>query len=170
MRLIISEEFTKMVHIRPIVADRNMTTVLERETHAALEVRRTEMLIDGQWRDSVSGRAFSTISPATEEKLADVAEGDRDDVDLAVSAARRAFECGPWPRMDARDRGRLLGRLHRRHKTEGIRSGTVWVNCYDVFDPAAPFGGFKMSGIGRELGKAALDNYTESKTVIVSLA
>jgi aldehyde dehydrogenase (NAD+) len=57
------------------------------------------------------------------------------------------------------------------HKfARGIRAGTVWVNCYDVFDPAAPFGGFKMSGIGRELGRAALDNYTELKTVTMSLA
>jgi len=45
----------------------------------------------------------------------------------------------------------------------------VWVNCYDVFDAAAPFGGFKMSGIGRELGAAALNNYTESKTVTINL-
>ncbi|MBM3970365.1 MAG: aldehyde dehydrogenase family protein [Planctomycetes bacterium] len=50
-----------------------------------------------------------------------------------------------------------------------VRAGTVWVNCYDVFDAAAPFGGFKMSGIGRELGAAALANYTESKTVTVNL-
>ena len=49
------------------------------------------------------------------------------------------------------------------------RAGTVWINCYDVFDAAAPFGGFKMSGKGRELGEAALDNYTELKTVTVSL-
>jgi len=51
----------------------------------------------------------------------------------------------------------------------GVRAGTVWVNCYDVFDAAAPFGGFKMSGMGRELGAAALANYTENKTVTVSL-
>ncbi|RIK84262.1 MAG: betaine-aldehyde dehydrogenase, partial [Planctomycetota bacterium] len=50
-----------------------------------------------------------------------------------------------------------------------IRAGTVWVNCYDVFDVAAPFGGFKESGIGRELGEAGLQAYTESKTVTVSL-
>jgi len=50
-----------------------------------------------------------------------------------------------------------------------VRAGTVWVNCYDVFDAAAPFGGFKMSGSGRELGAAALNNYTESKTVTMSL-
>ncbi len=52
---------------------------------------------------------------------------------------------------------------------ESVRAGTVWVNCYDVFDAAAPFGGFKMSGMGRELGQAALENYTELKTVTMNL-
>ena len=50
-----------------------------------------------------------------------------------------------------------------------LRAGTVWVNCYDVFDAGAPFGGFKMSGIGRELGEYALRNYTEVKTVTVAM-
>ena len=50
-----------------------------------------------------------------------------------------------------------------------LKAGTVWINCYDVFDTAAPFGGFKMSGIGRELGEYALRNYTEVKTVVVAL-
>lgn len=50
-----------------------------------------------------------------------------------------------------------------------LRAGTVWINCYDVFDAAAPFGGFKMSGIGRELGEYALANYTEVKTVTVKI-
>ncbi len=49
-----------------------------------------------------------------------------------------------------------------------LRAGTVWVNCFDVFDAAAPFGGFKMSGIGRELGQYALQLYTEVKTVTVA--
>jgi aldehyde dehydrogenase (NAD+) len=51
----------------------------------------------------------------------------------------------------------------------GVRAGTVWVNCYDVFDPAAPFGGFKQSGIGRELGEYGLQQYTEVKTVTIKL-
>jgi aldehyde dehydrogenase (NAD+) len=50
-----------------------------------------------------------------------------------------------------------------------VRAGTVWVNCYDVFDAGAPFGGFKQSGIGRELGEYSLANYTEVKTVTVKL-
>ena len=55
------------------------------------------------------------------------------------------------------------------HIAAKLRAGTVWVNCYDVFDAAAPFGGFKMSGIGRELGIHGLDAYTENKTVTVAL-
>jgi aldehyde dehydrogenase (NAD+) len=51
----------------------------------------------------------------------------------------------------------------------GVRAGTVWVNCYDVFDAAAPFGGFKQSGIGRELGEYGLQQYTEVKTVTIHL-
>merc|ERR1719210_1713144 len=50
-----------------------------------------------------------------------------------------------------------------------LKAGTVYVNCYDKFDAAAPFGGFKQSGIGRELGEYGLQNYTEVKCVIQSL-
>jgi aldehyde dehydrogenase (NAD+) len=63
---------------------------------------------------------------------------------------------------------RDITKAHRLAK--GLRAGTVWVNCYDVFDAAAPFGGFKMSGFGRELGEYALQLYTEVKTVYVNLA
>ena len=51
--------------------------------------------------------------------------------------------------------------------SNGIRAGTIYVNSYDVFDANTPFGGFKDSGIGRELGEAGLRNYLESKTVIM---
>ncbi|MCG8448079.1 MAG: aldehyde dehydrogenase family protein, partial [Pirellulales bacterium] len=62
---------------------------------------------------------------------------------------------------------RDVGQAHR--FASQVRAGTVWVNCYDVFDAAAPFGGFKQSGLGRELGEAGLAAYTETKTVTVSL-
>ncbi len=52
---------------------------------------------------------------------------------------------------------------------DGVRAGTVWVNCYNTFDPAAPFGGYKFSGHGRENGKDALNAYSEVKTVWVNL-
>lgn len=50
-----------------------------------------------------------------------------------------------------------------------IRAGTVWINTYNTFQSYAPFGGFKQSGIGRELGAEALNAYTETKTVYVKL-
>lgn len=49
-----------------------------------------------------------------------------------------------------------------------LRAGTVWVNCYNVFDAASPFGGYKQSGIGREMGSYALQNYTEVKSVWIA--
>jgi len=51
----------------------------------------------------------------------------------------------------------------------GVRAGTVWINCYHVLDTRAPFGGFKQSGMGRELGEYALHEYTEVKTVTLKL-
>jgi aldehyde dehydrogenase (NAD+) len=74
-------------------------------------IRQTQCFIGGQWVPAQSGKTFPTINPATEEVLASVAEGDAADVDLAVQAARKAFESGDWPKMDARDRGRLIARL-----------------------------------------------------------
>ncbi len=62
---------------------------------------------------------------------------------------------------------RDIAKAHR--MAAKLRAGTVWVNCYDVFDAGAPFGGFKQSGLGRELGEAGLAAYTETKTVTVSL-
>ena len=51
----------------------------------------------------------------------------------------------------------------------GVRAGTVWINCYNVLDTRAPFGGFKQSGIGRELGEYGLQQYTAVKSVIAKL-
>jgi phenylacetaldehyde dehydrogenase len=60
--------------------------------------------------------------------------------------------------------------LSKAHKTAAaLRAGTVWVNCYNVFDPALPFGGFKQSGWGREMSHNALDCYTETKSVVIKL-
>ena len=50
-----------------------------------------------------------------------------------------------------------------------VKAGTVWVNCYHVIDGPTPFGGFKMSGHGRDFGSAALEHYTEMKTVTIKL-
>ena len=75
------------------------------------QVRQTQCFIGGEWLPAASGQTFETINPATEESIAEVAEGDAADVDRAVSAARDALEHGPWATLDARDRGRLMYRL-----------------------------------------------------------
>ncbi len=69
------------------------------------KIRQTQCFIGGQWVPAASGKTFETINPATEEVIAQVAEGDAADVDLAVKAARAAFEKGPWP-QDGRPRSR----------------------------------------------------------------
>ncbi len=75
------------------------------------QIRQTGILVGDEFRSSVSGKTFATVNPATEEVICEVAEGDAEDIDLAVHAARQAFDSGPWSRMDARDRGLLLIRL-----------------------------------------------------------
>ncbi len=75
------------------------------------QVRQTQCFIGGEWVPAASGKTFDTMNPATEEVIAQVAEGDAADIDLAVEAARNAFENGPWAKMDARDRGRLILKL-----------------------------------------------------------
>ena len=69
------------------------------------------LFIDGEFVPSLSGKTFKSINPATEEVLVEVAEAEAPDIDRAVKAARRAFESGPWSRMSAAERSRLLYRL-----------------------------------------------------------
>jgi acyl-CoA reductase-like NAD-dependent aldehyde dehydrogenase len=68
----------------------------------------TELFIAGEFVPSASGRRFETTNPATGERIAEVAEAGREDLDRAVKAARDAFEAGPWAAMKPRDRGRIL--------------------------------------------------------------
>jgi phenylacetaldehyde dehydrogenase len=60
-----------------------------------------------------------------------------------------------------------LARVHR--MIPRIKAGTVWVNCHSMLDASLPFGGFKQSGIGREMGRAALDMFTETKAVMMAV-
>jgi phenylacetaldehyde dehydrogenase len=70
-----------------------------------------KMLINGKWVDAASGKTFPTYNPATGEILARVAEGDSEDIDRAVRAARGAFEAGPWRKMSPSERGRAIWRI-----------------------------------------------------------
>ena len=88
------------------------TIATEPQIATQVPIKQTKILVDNKWVDSVSGKTFETINPATGEVLAKVAEADSADVDLAVKAARKAFHSkAPWRKMSASERGRLLNRF-----------------------------------------------------------
>src|SRR5271157_1895119 len=70
-----------------------------------------KMFIDGKFVDAASGKTFPSYNPATGEVMAKVAEGDREDINRAVQAARKAFDSGKWPKMSGSERGRLMWKL-----------------------------------------------------------
>jgi len=76
------------------------------------DIKYTGIFINNEWQESASGKTFPTINPATEDKITDVQEGDKADVDRAAKAAHNAFKLNsPWRKMDASDRGILLNRF-----------------------------------------------------------
>jgi len=87
-----------------------MTVTLESSVEAFIGTPR-QMFVNGQWVDAASGKTFETPNPATGETLARVAEGDAEDVNRAVRAARAAFDSGPWSRMTPSERGRIIWRI-----------------------------------------------------------
>ncbi|MGF7033082.1 aldehyde dehydrogenase (NAD+) [Paenibacillus mucilaginosus] len=84
---------------------------------------------------------------------------DLDDVLARANATDYGLAAGLWTEN--------IKNAH--YAASRLKAGTVWVNCYNVFDAASPFGGYKQSGIGREMGSYALDNYTEVKSVWIQL-
>jgi aldehyde dehydrogenase (NAD+) len=90
-----------------------MTTAIREKSRTvkAPKVKDQPLFVGGKWQDSVSGKTFATLNPATGETICQVAEGDKADIDLAVKAARKAFEEGPWSKTSAAERGRLLNKL-----------------------------------------------------------
>jgi len=87
-----------------------MTVTLDRNVEQFIGAPR-QLFINGQWADAASGKTFATPNPATGETLAHIAEGDAEDIDRAVRAASAAFEEGPWGRMTASERGRIIWRI-----------------------------------------------------------
>src|SRR6202008_4989157 len=73
--------------------------------------KKQKMLINGKWVDSASGKTSPPYNPATGEVLSNVAEGDREDIDRAVKAARGAFATGPWSKISPSEPCSLMWRL-----------------------------------------------------------
>ncbi|RLN09817.1 aldehyde dehydrogenase family 2 member B7, mitochondrial-like [Panicum miliaceum] len=114
----------------PAAAAAATATTTEEPIQPAVEIKYTQLLINGNFVDAASGKTFPTVDPRTGEVIARVAEGDSEDIDRAVAAARRAFDEGPWPRMTAYERCRVLLRfadLIEQHADE-IAALETWDN------------------------------------------
>ncbi|MFK8332667.1 aldehyde dehydrogenase [Pseudomonas sp. BJa5] len=123
-----------------------MTELLSKEQYAAIAARlepRTQAFIDGEFRDALSGRTFTTTNPATGKVLAEVAACDVQDVDVAVAAARRAFDDGRWQRQAPSARKKVLLRFaqllednaHELAVLESLDSGKPVSECQNVDVP-----------------------------------
>ena len=77
----------------------------------SIKPKATQLLIGGKWVNSASGKTFDTVNPSNEQKIVSVQEAGEEDVNRAVTAARKAFDDGPWRRMPARERGKLMYKL-----------------------------------------------------------
>ncbi|KAL8493683.1 hypothetical protein ACS0TY_024757 [Phlomoides rotata] len=85
--------------------------VVEQPITPPVEIKYTKLLINGQFVDSASGKTFPTLDPRTGEVITHVSEGDAEDINRAVAAARKAFDQGPWPRMSAYERSCIMLRF-----------------------------------------------------------
>jgi aldehyde dehydrogenase (NAD+) len=100
------------------------------------EIKYTKLFIDNEWVDSVSGKKFPTISPANEKLIAEVSEADKADVDIAVKAARKAFERGSaWRKLDASARGALIHKL-----ADLVEENVNEIASLESLDNGKPFG------------------------------
>ena len=112
------------------------------KNHSQIKPRVTQLLIDGKFVNSSTGKTFDTFNPATEEKITSIQEAGVEDVNKAVKAARKAFDNGPWRRMSGSDRGRLmykLADLMEKHQDE--------LAALEALDNGKPFGFAKAADI-----------------------
>ncbi|KAK7320002.1 hypothetical protein RJT34_04731 [Clitoria ternatea] len=108
-------------------------------------VKFTQLFINGHFVDSVLGKRFETIDPRTGEVIARISEGTKEDIDIAVKAARQAFDLGPWPRLSGSERGKILMKwadLIDQHTEElaaldAIDAGKLYHMCKAVEVPGA---------------------------------
>ncbi len=117
---------------------------------AETEVRNVQLLIAGTLVDSATGETFESTNPATHETIARVAKAGTEDVDRAVSAARKAFDEGPWPKMSPYERGRVIQRIADR-----IRERADEIAHVESLDSGKPFARAK----GEIMGSAVVFDY-----------
>jgi aldehyde dehydrogenase (NAD+) len=170
-KLVPGDPFEKSTRLGAVVSRRQQAKVLSYVEKGAAEGAR---LVCGGKAAAVNGKGyfveatvFDDVTPemtiAREEIFGPVlAVLAFDDLEEAIRLANQSMyglAAGIWTRD--------VSKAHA--VARAIKAGTVWVNTYNLYDSAAPFGGYKASGFGRDLGREALDGYLETKTVWVGL-
>jgi acyl-CoA reductase-like NAD-dependent aldehyde dehydrogenase len=128
-------------------------------------VNRPRLLVGGVLRDAA--HSYPVIDPATEQEIARAPDASDADVDEAIAAARQAFDQTTWA-ADPGQRARCLRQLKSALDEDfaaRLRTGTVGINGGVWFSPDVPFGGYKQSGIGREIGVPGFEEYLQIKSV-----
>jgi acyl-CoA reductase-like NAD-dependent aldehyde dehydrogenase len=169
--LVPGDPFDRNTRLGAVVSQRQQETVLG---YIAKGTAEGAVAVAGGRAAQVNGRGwfveatvFDGVQPgmtiAEEEIFGPVlAVLTFDDVDEAVALGNRSMyglAAGIWTKD--------VSKAHR--VARALKAGTVWINTYNVYDPAAPFGGYKASGFGRDLGREALEGYLETKSVWVGL-
>jgi acyl-CoA reductase-like NAD-dependent aldehyde dehydrogenase len=172
-RIRVGPGFAPKVHIGPIVSEKQLETIMgyiaSGRTGGAQIVAGGERLggeLAGGYflQPTIFTHQDDSLRLVQEEIFGPVAAvtafDDWDELVTRANSTRYGLAAGAWTRD--------VGKAHR--FARAARAGTVWINAYGLFDAAAPFGGYKESGFGREMGREALDLYTQTKTVWVGLA
>jgi acyl-CoA reductase-like NAD-dependent aldehyde dehydrogenase len=169
-RLVPGDPFDKDTRLGAVVSKKQQDTVLEYIAAGKAEAT----LVAGGNATQVDGKGYfveATVFDDAEPGMRIVDEEifgpvlsvlTFDEPEEAVALANNTeygLAAGVW----TRDVSKAI------RTARAIRAGTVWINTYNLYDSAAPFGGFKQSGFGRDLGRVALDGYTETKTVWIGL-
>lgn len=164
--------FTPRVHIGPLISDRQLDRVMG-YVHSGQD-EGAQVITGGERLGGELANGYflkPTIFAYQDDDMALVQEeifgpvaavtafGDWDELVQRINATQYGLAAGVWTEN--------LGKAHR--FARAVKAGTVWINGYGMFDPAAPFGGYKQSGFGREMGKEALELFTQVKTVWVGL-
>ena len=171
-RIRVGPGFAPKVHIGPIVSQKQLDTVMghiERGRQAGAEIVAGGKRLGGELAGgyfippTIFTHADDSLPLLREEIFGPVVAvtpfEDWDELVARANSTRYGLAAGAWTRD--------LSKAHR--FARAVKAGTVWINSYGLFDPAAPFGGYKESGFGREMGREALDLYTQTKTIWIGL-
>ncbi|MCW5873501.1 MAG: aldehyde dehydrogenase family protein [Anaerolineales bacterium] len=170
-KMVVDHGFAEKVHVGPLISAEQLERVagyIDEGKKAGAEIlaggeRLGDGLKDGYFlKPTVFSYSDDSLRLVQEEIFGPVAAvtafDDEDELIARANATQYGLAAGVWTRD--------IGKAHR--YAHAVQAGTVWINGYGMIDPAAPFGGYKMSGFGREMGKEAIDLYTQVKTVWVN--